>query len=119
MEKKLAQDIVQIEGLSNMSLGQYSENEIGLVINASPLGLIDEPAPDWLNQLINNLADDCLCFDLVYSKNKSKPMFTQLAKDRGLQAIDGLSMLVQQARFAFEYWTGVNVPSEVLYKAIS
>ncbi len=119
MEKKLAEE--KEESFKTISLCQYNdqrENEIDLVINASPLGLVEEPAPNWLNQLIDSMPDDCLCFDLVYGKDKFKPMVSRLAIKRGLQAIDGLPMLIHQARFAFEYWTGINVPSEVLYRAI-
>jgi shikimate dehydrogenase len=119
MESGLAQTAGAGHPLSLSEYKGYDVSEIGLIVNASPLGLKDEIAPAWLTALIDNLDNDCLCFDLVYGKNGSKPLFYRLASSRGLKAIDGLSMLIHQARFAFEYWTGVNVPAVVLYKALS
>jgi shikimate dehydrogenase len=122
MQKQIIENIEGKEKSSQISLFQYEpayENEINLLINASAIGFVQEPVPDWLIQLINKLGTDCLCFDLVYNKNKSKPLVYQLAANKGLPVTDGLSMLIHQARFAFEYWTGINVPSNVLYQAIS
>ncbi len=83
--------------------------QFDLVINASPIGQKNETAPEWLIQFITKLNDQCLCFDLVYGKNGSMPIFTNLASHRGLKAIDGLPMLIHQARYAFEFWTGISV----------
>ena len=94
-------------------------DEIAIVINASSIGLFNQSAPAWLSQLINKLPDDCLCFDIVYSKNNSKPYFAQLAIARKLRIIDGLSMLIHQARYAFKYWTGVDVPVEIMHNALN
>lgn len=92
--------------------------KLAIVVNASPIGLTDESVPDWLEPLVCRLPDECACFDLVYRKDKSRPAFSQLAEERNLRTVDGLSMLVHQARFAFEYWTGVKVPSRVMYEAL-
>jgi shikimate dehydrogenase len=122
MESSLAQtgDVGHQLSLSEYKGHDVSEiGEIGLVVNASPLGFKDEITPAWLTALMDNLDNDCLCFDLVYGKNGSKPLFYRVALERRLTAIDGLSMLIHQARFAFEYWTGISVPAEVLYKALS
>ena len=56
---------------------------------------------------------------MVYNKDGSMPPFAQLAIAQNLKTIDGLPMLIHQARFAFEYWTGVNVPSQVMRNALS
>jgi shikimate dehydrogenase len=91
---------------------------LDLVVNASPIGLKDESAPEWIVQLLAKLNDDCLCFDLVYRKNSTLPTFTSLALSRRLKAIDGLPMLIHQARYAFEFWTSINVPAEIMQKAL-
>ena len=72
-----------------------------------------------LSILINNMPPPCLCFDLVYRKDKSKPTFAQIASSKNLQTIDGLSMLVHQARFAFKFWTDFDVPAKVLFDSIA
>ncbi len=119
MESNLAQATGNNIAISLCENDQENLAQLSLVVNASPLGLKDEPAPEWLNQLINKLNDQCLCFDLVYGKDGNMPMFTELALRRKLKAIDGLPMLVHQARYAFEFWTGVMVPSAIMYDALS
>jgi len=94
---------------------QANISELNLIVNATPIGLKQEAPPEWLIHLINRLNDQCFCFDLVYGQNGSAPTFTKLALDKGLKAIDGLPMLVHQARYAFEFWTGIIVPAEVMY----
>jgi shikimate dehydrogenase len=95
-----------------------SDNRVAAIINASPIGLHSETTPTWLEELINKQPANCICFDLVYRKDQSKPIFAQTAIAKNLPTIDGLSMLVHQARFAFQYWTGVDVPAKVLFASL-
>jgi len=95
-----------------------SDEAIAAVINTSPIGLHSEAAPDWLAELLDKLPSNCICFDLVYRKDKSKPTFAQTAITKNLPTIDGLSMLVHQARFSFKYWTGVDVPTKVFFESL-
>lgn len=79
-----------------------------LLINASPLGMAgfdDLPTFD-----LGRLPDHAIVYDLVYA-----PLETGLlasAKARGLETIDGLSMLIGQAALAFELFFGVAVPAD-------
>jgi shikimate dehydrogenase len=91
---------------------------IATVINTSPIGLHGEAIPAWLDELLSRLPTNCVCFDLVYRKDKSKPIFAQTAVNKNLAAVDGLSMLIHQARFAFKYWTGVDVPAKIFSKSL-
>ncbi|MEO1046551.1 MAG: shikimate dehydrogenase [Pseudomonadota bacterium] len=81
---------------------------VDLVINASPLGMTGfEALPEWD---LDRLADDAIVYDLVYA-----PLETPLlasARARGLETIDGLSMLIGQAALAFELFFGVPVPAD-------
>jgi shikimate dehydrogenase len=108
---------LQAESPERGKQSNYAEPD--LIVNASPIGLKYETAPEWLAQLISELNDQCLCFDLVYGKNGNVPTFTKLASQRGLKAIDGLPMLIHQARYAFHFWTGIMVPSRVMYEALA
>jgi shikimate dehydrogenase len=92
--------------------------QLDLVLNATSLGLRDEPEPDWMIDLIGQLPAHCLCFDIVYRRDGSMPMFAKLAQRRGLRSSDGIDMLVHQAKLSFEYWTGVTVPFEHMKKAV-
>ncbi|MCW5851742.1 MAG: shikimate dehydrogenase [Anaerolineae bacterium] len=54
-------------------------------------------------------------YDLVY--NPLATRFLKSAKAAGARAVDGLGMLVHQGARAFTLWTGVEPPTEVMYKA--
>jgi shikimate dehydrogenase len=73
-----------------------------LVINTTTLGMSGQPALD-LN--LAALPSGAVVFDCVYT-----PLETPLlasAKARGLIAVDGLGMLIHQARPGFTAWFGV------------
>ncbi|WP_187334974.1 shikimate dehydrogenase family protein [Novosphingopyxis iocasae] len=78
-----------------------------LLVNASPLGMAGQEA---LELDLDPLKRGALVYDLVY-----KPVETALlrqAADRDLETVDGLSMLVAQAAFAFELFFGQPAPEE-------
>ena len=78
-----------------------------LLVNASPLGMAGQAA---LDLDLEPLRRGALVYDLVY-----KPVETALlrqAADRDLEVVDGLSMLVAQAAFAFELFFGEPAPEE-------
>jgi len=106
----------KILSLENSEIENFSQ--LDLVINASPIGLKEDTPPKWLTELIDKLNQQCICFDLVYGKDAKVPIFTQLALNKSLKAVDGLPMLIHQARYAFHFWTGKMTPPEVMYAAI-
>ena len=74
-----------------------------LVVNTTTLGMTGQPALD-LN--LAALPAGACVFDCVYA-----PLETPLlaaARARGLVAVDGLGMLIHQARPGFEAWFGVS-----------
>ena len=75
---------------------------VTLLVNTTTLGMTGK-AP--LKMDIRALADDAVVTDIVYA-----PLQTPLlasAHARGLTAVDGLGMLLHQARPGFEAWFGV------------
>lgn len=75
--------------------------DCGLVINTTSLGMTGQPE---LEIDLARLPDDAVVYDLVYS-----PLVTPLlaaAKARGNQTVDGLGMLLHQARPGFSTWFG-------------
>ena len=51
-----------------------------------------------------------------------KPLETTLlasAEERGLPVVDGLGMLLHQGAIAFEMWTGLAPPLDVMRSALS
>lgn len=75
--------------------------DLGLLVNTTALGM-DGQAP--LDMPLGALPDSALVTDIVYT-----PLETPLLRDaraRGLQAVDGLGMLLHQAVPGFERWFG-------------
>jgi shikimate dehydrogenase len=73
-----------------------------LVVNTTTLGMTGQPP---LDLDLGALPDGACAFDCVYA-----PLETPLlaaARARGLIAVDGLGMLIHQARPGFEAWFGV------------
>ncbi|MCH8196722.1 MAG: shikimate dehydrogenase [Proteobacteria bacterium] len=76
--------------------------DAALVVNTTTLGMTGQPALDLDAASIN---DDAVVCDIVYA-----PLQTPLLRDaavRGLRTVDGLGMLIHQARPGFEAWFGV------------
>ncbi|MCP2680036.1 shikimate dehydrogenase [Maricaulaceae bacterium NA33B04] len=84
----------------------------GLVINATSLGMSGQPAlvPD-----LSTTESDALIFDMVYA-----PLETGLLKQgarSGRRCVDGLEMLIGQARPSFEAFFGVRPPADTPIKS--
>ena len=84
---------------------------IDLLVNATPVGMwpIVDRSP-WPAGV--PLPDHARVYDLVYN-----PPITHLvgsARAHGLEAATGAGMLVEQAALAFERWTGLSAPRQVM-----
>lgn len=78
-----------------------------LLVNASPLGMVGQPP---LAIDLSPLPEDAVVYDAVYA-----PLETGLlaqARDRELDTVDGLEMLVGQAALAFELFFGAEPPRD-------
>ncbi len=84
---------------------------IDIIINATPLGLKpDDPMPVD----ISLIKDSHIVCDLIY---KETSLLSE-ANKIGCKTMDGLGMLLWQGVFAFEIWTGIIPPVEVMRQAI-
>lgn len=84
-----------------------------VLVNATTLGLAGQgkvPAA-----LADNVVRRQVVVDLVYGEGPTD--FLAAARARGAGTVDGLSMLVWQAAAAFELWTGVPAPVQVMRDA--
>ncbi len=80
---------------------------VALLVNASTLGMTGQPS---LDLDLSTLPEDAIVYDIVYS-----PLETGLlarARDRGLDTVDGLDMLIGQAALAFELFFGAEPPRD-------
>jgi len=109
--KKLVSDLSKIR--ENMSLIADIKN-IGkphIIINATPLGLKPDDALPLNPELIKS---DMVICDLIYKNTK----FLQEAKRRGAKTLNGSGMLLWQGVLAFELFTGVKPPVDIMRQAL-
>ncbi len=86
-----------------------------LIVNATPAGMF--PAVDecpWPAGLA--FPEGAVVYDLIY--NPAETQLIRWAHKAGLRATTGLGMLIEQARLAFELWTGCKVDSRLLWDAV-
>lgn len=91
---------------------------VSALINASPLGAAGKDLPSWLLLLVEHLPAGTICFDLVYNRQK-ETLLTKLALAKNLRATDGKTMLLHQAKAAFQYWTDLKIPTHILSQALA
>jgi len=93
----------------------YPKNAIGLLINATSLGMKpDDDSP--LDQKQFSLKQTRAVYDIIY-----RPAGTKLlaaAKSVGCKTANGLGMLLHQGAKAFEIWTGEPAPLDVMRRAL-
>ena len=82
-----------------------------VIVNATPLGLRDGDPLPFDPSLLS--ASQAVC-DLIYHKT---PLLER-AEQMGCTTADGLGMLLWQGVFAFELWTGMQPPVEVMRTAL-
>jgi shikimate dehydrogenase len=88
--------------------------EVDVVINATPLGLAGhDPLPIDLNHIPGVQK----ALDLVYAPGETR--WVHALRERGIEAMDGREMLVQQGAAAFErFFPGTTAPREVMRAAV-
>ena len=82
-----------------------------IIINASPLGMAGSPdMPPRLLDCVAAHARGATLFDMVYSPLRTA--FLEIGEANGGTAVDGLTMLIGQARTAFEHFFGRPPPPD-------
>ncbi|WP_159783489.1 shikimate dehydrogenase [Sodalinema gerasimenkoae] len=75
-----------------------------LLVNTTPVGMgVDGDRSPLSAADVAQLGRDSIVYDLIYTPRPTKLL--QLAQERGLRAIDGTEMLVQQGAAALSLWT--------------
>jgi shikimate dehydrogenase len=100
-------------GIARVAAGLGEAVEIAdIVVNATPIGLRDDEVPVSPERLRR----DAIVIDLVYRRGETA--WVRLARDRGLRAVDGLPMLIEQGALAFERWFGIPAPRDVMRASV-
>lgn len=89
----------------------------GVVVNTTPLGMAPQPEASPLEAVdLAELPSQAAVLDLVYHPEETRLM--RLARARGLEARNGLPMLLAQAAEAFAIWTGQHAPESAWRDAL-
>lgn len=84
---------------------------VDIIVNATPLGLTPQDPLPLDTALLS--PDQAVC-DLIY---KETPLLKEATK-AGCKTLSGLGMLLWQGVLAFEIWTGIKPPVEIMKEAL-
>ena len=112
MSRRLGHPI-QLLAVEDLAALTDAVNQSDLFINATGLGMDGKSLPipsDFV------FPKGLLVADMTYCPAETP--FLRLAREQGLQTVNGLGMLLYQAEKAFELMTGKKMPSEKIKKAL-
>ncbi len=87
-----------------------------VVVNTTSVGMAGGPDPDGRPIPVEGLRAGQCVVDIVYQPRRT-PLLVA-AEAAGATVDDGVAMLVGQAALAFELWTGIPAPLEVMTAAV-
>jgi shikimate dehydrogenase len=90
-------------------------SEAHIVIQSTSMGMLHGPAEGDTPVPAELFSPGQVAFDLVYVPEETR--FLQDAAAHGAVAIGGLDMLIHQGAAAFQLWTGMEPPLEVMFQA--
>ncbi len=85
------------------------------VVNCTSIGMHGGGAADAVPASLDSAKAGALVVDIVYAPEE-KPLLAD-ARRRGMKTLGGLPMLIYQVCLAFEHWTGVSAPIDVMFEA--
>jgi len=105
----------RLTGAAVMTLDQAADWGMSLIVNCTSVGLHPhiEQSP-WIHGL--PFPEGVTVYDMVYRPANTALM--QQCVAHGGRAIGGLGMLVRQGAIAFELWTGVEAPIDLMYRTL-
>lgn len=102
---------VNLYELRDTAQMKKSIGESHMLINASSVGM----APDTDECLIPDSGyfhEGLIVSDVIYNPRKTKLL--EMAEEAGLPTFNGMYMLLYQGAYAFELWTGMEMPVELV-----
>jgi shikimate dehydrogenase len=104
---------LEVSDLSRDALARCFRDTTLLVQSTSATLANSSDSTDFAAQLsLDALPSDATVVDLVYKPRETTVLAR--AKERGLRTVDGLGMLLHQGALAFELWTHLPAPIEVM-----
>jgi shikimate dehydrogenase len=115
---KLSKDLNERTDFSAQAIGLVElENELHdteIMINTTPVGMYPHDNDDPI-VTSNWMHPDLVVNDIVY--NPLKTRLLEEAEKAGAKTVNGVKMLVYQGAEAFQIWTGVKPPVELMLKS--
>ncbi|OON85823.1 shikimate dehydrogenase [Oribacterium sp. C9] len=93
-------------------------SESALLINATNVGMAPNTEGNlikdasWLTERAPGITEPLAVSDVIYNPRKTKLL--EMAEECGLNAFNGMYMLLYQGAAAFELWTGQKMPVEIV-----
>ncbi|MBU9722535.1 MULTISPECIES: shikimate dehydrogenase [Bacillaceae] len=114
--EELAENCSKFAVSSALSLEEAKDklNDFDIIINGTSMGM--KPHEDKTPISLDNLSDNAVVCDLIYTPLKTKWLLE--AELRGATILNGVEMFVYQGALAFEKWTGMKAPIEVMRNAV-
>jgi shikimate dehydrogenase len=101
-------DVARVETVMEEALAGAT-----IVVNATPIGLLDEGFP----VAVERIPERAAVIDLVYRAGDTP--WVRAARERGLRAGDGLAMLVEQAALSFQRWFAREPNRQAMWAAVT
>jgi 3-dehydroquinate dehydratase / shikimate dehydrogenase len=108
-----AQKLARQAGAKTIKHDAVAKTGFDVIINATPVGMTGQKAAPLLQPEDLNAR---IVFDLVY--NPIETPLLRMARQKGLTAISGVEMFVQQGARQFEIWTGKPAPEEEMLRVV-
>ena len=106
--QELLQDVSKVEPLCHVVMGNPENiGDYDIIINATPLGLKDSDPFPLRPELIKS---NIVVYDVIYRHTR----LLEEAKNKGAKTVNGSGMLLWQGALAFELWTGVKAPVQIM-----
>jgi 3-dehydroquinate dehydratase/shikimate dehydrogenase len=108
-----AQKLARQAGAKTIKRDAVAKTGFDVIINATPIGMAGQKGAPMLGPEDLNAR---IVFDLVY--NPIDTPLLRMARQKGLTAISGVEMFVQQGARQFEIWTGKPAPEEEMLRVV-
>jgi 3-dehydroquinate dehydratase / shikimate dehydrogenase len=108
-----AQKLARQAGAKTIKREAVAKTSFDVIINATPIGMAGQKGVPLLGAEDLNAR---IVFDLVY--NPIETPLLKMARAKGLTAISGVEMFVQQGARQFEIWTGKPAPEEEMLRVV-
>ena len=95
---------------------KYFKEELGqadLLVNATSVGMDGASLPIPTD---TKFPKGLLVADIIYQPFETP--FLALARKQGIEAVNGLGMLLHQAAGAFKLWTGKDMPTDAIWQEL-